>query len=165
MIIKINPNLNNSQKISFSKEKKDLAEGYTVPAPRIMSEQTPEIQPEQYQPYSKTQPKGFVSKVSYGWINLTQGVSGLLKGVIYGFLAGTTIAGADYLIAGSKKLAKGSLKGEGAFKPKNVMSKKGKILSYVAAGVVLLSNLIIAKLKANRKTANVDHMLYDGHRG
>lgn len=94
-------------------------------------------------------PKGIIAKVAYAWINFSEGTKGILKGLFYGGLTGGVIAGGDKIVSKFKK------------KP---MGKIGKILAPIAGVVVFAYQFIMARLTANQRTANVDHMLYDGHR-
>lgn len=95
-------------------------------------------------------PKGILAKVAYAWINFSEGTKGILKGLFYGGLAGGVLYGGDKIVSRMKE------------KP---VGKVGKILAPVVGAIILAYHIIMARLTANQRTANVDHMLYDGHRG
>lgn len=108
--------------------------------------------------------KGAVASTAYAWVNVTEAIKGILKGTIYGFLTGTAVAGFDLIKSGTKKYKKGQIHFSELWNRKKAMSKTGKVLSFVAAGLVFVGHLVNAKLNINKRTANVDHMLYSGHR-
>lgn len=113
----------------------------------------------------QTTAKGVLANIAYAWVNLAEGAKGFIKGIFYGALAGTLVAGANMLYSGIKKYkANKDFKLKYILNRKKAMSKTGKFLAPAVAGVVFVSNLVLAKLKANQRTANVDHMLYEGHR-
>ncbi|MFA7658226.1 MAG: hypothetical protein WCY19_02210 [Candidatus Gastranaerophilaceae bacterium] len=161
MVITFNPKINYSQKASFGEGQPT---GATAPA-----EQT--VQPAEK---TKTTAKGFIAKTAYAWVNLAEGTKGVIKGLFAGFITGTAIAGADWLVSGLKNVFKPNQsivltskfeRFKNMFKhPKAQLGKYGKIVAPIFAGLVLVGNLIAARLKANKRTANVDHMLYEGHR-
>lgn len=113
---------------------------------------------------SKTTPKGVIAKAGYGWVNTVEASKGIVKGLWYGFLTGTVVAGLSCIRSGLKKYKNKEIKFLEMFNPKKAMSTTGRVMSYVAAGLVLVGNMVLAKLRANQRSANVDHMLYDGHR-
>lgn len=95
------------------------------------------------------EPTGIIGKVAYAWINFSEGTNGIFKGLVYGALTGGVIAGCDKIVA--------KIKGR-------PMGKVGKIVAPIVGVIVLGYHMIMARLTANQRTANVDHMLYDGHR-
>ena len=172
MAITFNPQINYSKRTSANQSFGDapLAENALAATPPP-TQTAPSAQPTQA---PKRTAKGFIAKVAYAWVNLVEGTKGIVSGLLAGFAAGTTVAGADWLISGLKKTFK---PGEGAvltsklerfkdmFKhPKAQLGKFGKIGAPIIAVGVLAAHLISARLKANQRTANVDHMLYEGHR-
>ena len=166
MAITFNPQINYSERPSFGND--SLAEN----ALALTSTKTASVtQPTQA---PKKTVKGFIAKIAYAWVNLVEGTKGIVSGLLAGFAAGTFVAGADWLISGLKKTFKS---GEGEvlaskferfkdmFKhPRAQLGKFGKIVAPIVAVGVLVTHLISARLKANQRTANVDHMLYEGHR-
>lgn len=158
MLIKVTPKVSYNNQPAFSNE------NLNVTTPDIDKKRT---LTEQYQKSAKKSRgiKGVAADISYAWVNVAEGFKGVVKGLWYGFLAGTLTAGISAHLA-ANKLNKKEGKAIGLlerFSPKN-MTKSTKILSGVVAGGVFVWNLIWAKMKANQRTANVDHMLYTGHR-
>jgi len=107
--------------------------------------------------------KGAAAGVAYTWVNIAEVAKGVVKGLFYGFLTGTVIAGANILRYGGKKVKSGEIKPIQRLSRKAI-TKSGKVWSWIVAGGVFLGNLALARLRANKRTANVDHMLYEGHR-
>lgn len=111
--------------------------------------------------------RGFISKLAYAWINLSEGARGVVNGLVSGAIVGTIVGGSDWLVSGLKKAAssKNDFKFADMFKhPTKALSKVGKIYAPIMAGTFFVTNLILAKLEANKRTANVDHQLYTNHR-
>lgn len=168
MTITINPNLNYTNKIAFREgENKSLIDN-NVSNDALSKTATTEKPVVSSVDNKSVKPRGFLSKVAYAWVNATEGVKGLLKGLFYGFLTGTVVAGIATVKNGIK-IFNTKPRPEGfnllsILNPKKSLGKSGRRWSWAAAGVVAAAHLVIAKLKANKRTANVDHMLYDGHR-
>lgn len=156
MLINITPKLNYSNKITYCSEnlnaiKPDLNKNTTTEKTQNPAKKSAGF-------------RGFIANISYAWVNVAEGFKGLVKGAWYGFLAGTAVAGISTIHSVNKRIKQGEKLGFFAkLDPKNI-SKGGKVLSWVTAGTVLLGNLIWASMKANQRTANVDHALYTGHR-
>lgn len=119
-------------------------------------------------PVKKTPVRNFFANIAYGWINLSEGVRGVANGLLSGVLTGTMLGAGDWLITGIKRLNKNHLEHitfkQMFTKPKSALSKVGKYWAPAAAVAMFASNLIMARLDANKRTANVDHQLYTGHR-
>lgn len=157
MSMKVIPILNRKNQIAFSNQNLNV----TTPDADKKHSHT-----EQYQkPTSKPRGlKGVAADVSYAWVNVAEGFKGVAKGLWYGFLVGTLTAAISAQRVAKKRIAKGESIGLlERFALKNI-TRPTKILSGVVAGGVFVWNLIWAKMKANQRTANVDHMLYTGHR-
>lgn len=136
-------------------------------AQKNMQEQTVAAPPAQTSTATSAQPKPslikrMIAKIAYGWINLSEFARGLTAGVIVGGITGTGLAAADLLVSGVKNIK--DLGFKQAFKPSNSLGKVGKILAPITSLVVLVGFMINAKLNANKRTANVDHAIYTGHR-
>lgn len=157
MPIMVISNLNSHNKIAFQNQNVNLAKPDADKKNKI-------TEPSKQQPKKSTGIRGVAAGVSYAWINLTEGIKGLVKGAWYGFLAGTLTAGISAHFSAKNRIKKGEKIGLlERYKPKN-MTKTTKVLSWAVAGAILVWNLILAKMRANQKTANVDHALYTGHR-
>lgn len=157
MPITLTPQLNLAKKVTFRSENMNVTES-NIDKKKKIREQTKQQQKK------STGVRGIAAGISYAWINLTEGIKGLFKGAWYGFIAGTLTAGISAHFSAKNRIKKGEKIGLiERFKPKH-MTKTTKILSWVVAGAVLVWNLILAKMRANQKTANVDHALYTGHR-
>lgn len=157
MAITFNPNVNYSPKIAFQADKLDLSASNSLSAVASEAVKANTEQPQK-------QKKGFFASIAYAWVNFIEGTKGIVKGLVAGALTGTAVAGTDWIVSGYKKHARKEIKFAEMFNRKKAMSKKGKILAPVSAALVFVGYLISARLKANKRTANVDHMLYDGHR-
>lgn len=179
MTIAVNPKLNYSNNIAFKNIEKPDSNSHekaqnlvSTRASQAIRETHPQAYPQPYgqptysTPYKEQHSgvKGAVANTAYAWVNVTEALKGLLKGTIYGFLTGTAVAGFDMIKSGTKKYKQGQIHFSELWNRKKAMSKTGKVLSFVAAGIVFVGHLINAKLKINKRTANVDHMLYSGHR-
>lgn len=177
MTIAVNPKLNSSNNIAFKNMEKP--DSNHQKAENIVSTRASQVIQGTYsEPYNKTYSKSYVAKnteqpsgikgavanTAYAWVNVTEAIKGILKGTIYGLLTGTAIAGFDMIKSGTKKYKKGQIHFSELWNRKKAMSKTGKVLSFVAAGLVFVGHLVNAKLNINKRTANVDHMLYSGHR-
>ncbi len=104
-----------------------------------------------------------VSKTAKFFTNISEMTKASAKAVGYGTMtAGATFAGFWIFGAVPRTVKNGSLE---AFKsPIKSLSTRGKIIT-IAAGVLVAGiELIKGKLRANQKTANVDHQLKTGHR-
>ncbi len=90
---------------------------------------------------------------------------GTFKAIAYGFLAGTAVAGWAWM---TKTLPQAFSKGSSVksvfANPAKSIGWKSNLLAGTAALAVAAYQLVKAKLKANQRTANVDHQLYTGHR-
>lgn len=113
---------------------------------------------------SSTSPKGIVAKLGYAWVNFSEGTKGFIKGIFYGMLTTVGICLYKTVKLSFKKYKNKEIKFSEMFHYKKVMTKPAKFLAVMAGGTVFAANLVIATLKANQRSANVDHMLYDGHR-
>lgn len=170
MQVRLNPEYNKTR-IRFGNENSDLNENdIALQVTKNPLEYQNEIQERpQISPEQKNKPKGLLSKIAYGWVNFVEATKGLAKGLFYGLLSGTVVAGANWIYSGIKKYRRGNKNGvkiklSELLNRNKTMTRTGKIASYITAGVVFVAHIILAKLKANKRTANVDHMLYDGHR-
>lgn len=156
MPIKITPKLNYSNKITYGNESLNATKPDVNKNTTTENRQKPAKKP--------TSIRGFIANISYAWVNVAEGFKGVLKGAWYGFLAGTAVAGISTIRSVNKRIKQSEKLGFFAkLNPKNI-SKGGKALSWITAGTVLIGNLIWARMKANQRTANVDHALYTGHR-
>lgn len=170
MTITINPKINYSNNIAFKNIEKPDSQSHEKAQNIVSNRASQVIQDAQPQPYSQSYTeqhsgvKGAVANTAYAWVNVTEAIKGILKGTIYGFLTGTAVAGFDMIKSGTKKYKKGQIQFSELWNRKKAMSKTGKVLSFVAAGLVFVGHLVNAKLNINKRTANVDHMLYSGHR-
>lgn len=165
MEVKLNPNMNQIPKTSFTsqeKNKTELNKSANLSLPTSSKDFNKEASVSEE---SKSKPKGFISKIAYAWVNLSEGIKGLAVGFTYGALAGSIFAVGNSIYSMRNRIKTKEAKfSEAILHPIKSMSTTGKVLSFVVGGVVLAGNLVIAKLKANKRTADVDHMLYDGHR-
>lgn len=157
MSIKVTPKVNYSNQLAFSNE------NLNVTTPDIDKKNA--LTEQNQRPAKKPRGiKGVVADVSYAWVNVAEGFKGVVKGAWYGFLAGTLTAGISAYYSAKKPNPNGKTLGLlERFSPKK-MTRTTKVLSGIVAGGVFVWNLIWAKMKANQRTANVDHMLYTGHR-
>lgn len=159
MAITFNPQIKYAQKTSFR-------------ANEIQREKTqeknfindPEITPKNLNQDTTKSSNGLLANIAYVWVNLTEGTKGLIKGVFYGLLTGGIIATATSIKSGLNKFHNKQIKFLEMFNPRKTISKKNAVLATIAAATVFAGNLILARLRTNSKTANVDHMLYEGHR-
>lgn len=154
MAVTLNPQINYSPKVITKNDENKAS----------LSKPIADVEPTQSPEKPKSTVKNAAANIAYAWVNLAEGSKGLLKGIFYGFLAGTLVAGLNMIRSGWKKY-----KNEGKpllemFNRKKSMSKTGRILAPVTAGAVFVWNIILARLKINQRTANIDHQLYEGHR-
>ncbi len=109
--------------------------------------------------------RNFIANVAKFFATTTEMVKGTVKGTAYGLTTGAAILTGGWLFgalpSGFRK--GGSLK-EVCKHPLKSIGTKSKIIAGVAAFAVGAYHVIAAKLKANQKTANVDHQLKTGHR-
>ncbi len=150
MPISFNPQVNFSQKTSFKEAPASTA---TKPAQQPVSENVVAQKP-------KKTFKGFLANIAYFWVNMAEATKGVLSGLIAAGITGTAIAGVDTIVSGINKKAFF----KGIRHPKTVMGVFGKVIAPVVAVGVFAGNLIAARLRANQRTAKVDHALYEGHR-
>lgn len=121
-----------------------------------------------YIPQENKKSSGFredISKVAKFFTTLSEMTKATIKAVGYGTAtAGISLAG-FWAFGTLPRSAKTWKTFVSAFKnPVKNISKKGKIISTVAALGVASYQLIKGKLKSNQRTANVDHQLKTGHR-
>ena len=153
MVVNLNPQIAISSKPAF---KQNVNTSFTADNSTTAPQSAPAQKPV----------TGFLSKVAYAWINLSEGTKGVIKGILGGFAVGTTIAAIDKFKSLFKKTEGVTfLQKLNVFKnPTKGLGKLGKVVAPIAAGVVFIANIISARLTANKRTANVDHQLYEGHR-
>ena len=149
MAVTFNPQLKMTSNVAFKQS--ETATAKPSAAPLI----TP-AKPEEKQPAVAN----FASKVAYAWINLTENAKGIVKGAFAAAFVGTTIAGVDTIISGVNKKAYKEI----FTKPTKAMGPVGKVVAPIVSAAVFAGYLVSARLKANKKTANVDHQLYTNHR-
>lgn len=156
MAITLNPQLKMTSNIAFKQGEGAPAAATPVQSPAVSTVPTA---------VEKEAPKkhkvaNAASNMAYAWINMTEGVKGVAKGVVAGALVGTGIAAADTVISGIGKKAYKQI----FTAPAKAMGAVGKFVAPVVSLLVLGGYMIAAKLNANKKTANVDHQLYTNHR-
>jgi len=86
------------------------------------------------------------------WVGLSGMGKGITKGLIAGFFAGTAVAACDIIISVFKNPLNAFKE---TFKPMKLRSKTGKILAPAVAAFIFIENIIVAKLKINKKRAEV----------
>ena len=88
-----------------------------------------------------------------------------LKGSAYGLLSGAAVLGGSWLFGALPRGFRkgGSLKDVCTHPLKNI-GTKSKVVAALVTLAVGSYHIVAAKLKANQKTANVDHQLKTGHR-
>lgn len=109
--------------------------------------------------------RNFIANVAKFFATTTEMVKGTVKGTAYGLASGAAILGGSWLFSA---LPRGFRKG-GSIKdicknPLKNIGTKSKVIAGVATLAVGSYHIIAAKLRANQKTANVDHQLKTGHR-
>ena len=150
MAITFNPQTTISSNLAFK-------QNTNVSAPQADSTSTAPQEP------AKKPVTGFLAKMAYAWINLSEGTKGVVKGAIGGLAVGTLIAGVDKT-ASLFKTIDGMTFLDKIKHPTKGLSKYGRVIAPIAAGVVFIANVVSARLTANKRTANVDQQLYTGHR-
>ena len=109
--------------------------------------------------------RNFIANVAKFFATTTEMVKGTIKGTAYGITTGAAVLTGGWLFgalpAGFRK--GGSLK-EVCKHPLKSIGTKSKVAAGLATLAVGAYHIIAAKLKANQKTANVDHQLKTGHR-
>lgn len=115
-------------------------------------------------PQKKHSFKDYIANTAKFFVTTSEMVKGTVKGLLYGLAAGGSILGASWLFGALPNgIRKGAL--QNVFKsPLKSLSTKSKAIAAVAALGISTCHIIAAKLKANQKTANVDHQLKTGHR-
>ena len=114
----------------------------------------------------KKQPfRNFIAGVAKFFATTTEMVKGTVKGTAYGLTTGAAVLAGSWLFgalpSGFRK--GGSLK-EVCKHPLKSIGTKSKVVAGLATLAVGAYHIIAAKLRANQKTANVDHQLKTGHR-
>ncbi len=106
-----------------------------------------------------------LSKIAKFFTTLSEMTKATVKGVAFGGVTGAAFLSGFWLF---KALPKGFRKGQSltnVFKhPLKSIGTKGKVISGIAALAVASAHIIKGKLRANQRTANVDHQLKTGHR-
>lgn len=106
-----------------------------------------------------------VADVAKFFVSTSEMTKATVKGGIYGFLAGTTVAGYKFVTKVLPDTFKEGNSILNAFKhPAKSIGRKGNLAAVGVAVGVFLGNILMGKLRANQRTANVDHQLYTGHR-
>lgn len=109
--------------------------------------------------------RNFIANVAKFFATTTEMVSGTFKGVGYGAATGGSILGVSWLFGALPKgFRKGGSLKEVCKNPIKSISTKSKVIAGIAAVGVLAAHIVVAKLNANQKTANIDHQLKVGHR-
>ncbi len=109
--------------------------------------------------------RNFIANVAKFFATTTEMVKGVFKGTAYGLTTGAAILGGSWLFGALPKgFRKGGSLKEVCKNPLKSLSTKSKVIAGAAGLAVLAFHTIAAKLKANQKTANVDHQLKTGHR-
>ena len=113
--------------------------------------------------------KTFKDRISDVWkflsVTNTMVASGI-KGLIYGAITGAVFMSGSWVFKSLPKAftKEGPKLWDTIRHPIQHIGKTGKIIAGVAAGSVLVFNLIKGKLDANQNTAVIDHKLKTGHR-
>lgn len=157
MQITFNPASNNLKSISFGIENLDKN---NLEYSKKYSDKTTKKKTDK----TNTSPKGILAKLGYAWVNFSEGTKGIFKGIFYGVLTSAAFSTYKTLSSGIKKYKQKEIKFSEIFNYKKTLSKSAKVLTVFLGAAVFMANLVIATLKANQRSANVDHMLYDGHR-
>lgn len=106
-----------------------------------------------------------ISNIAKFFVNLNEMTKASLKAVGYGALTAVgTMTGYWALGAFPRGFKEGNSVKDVFKHPIKNISKKGKVVSAVAALGVASYHLIKGKLVSNQRTANVDHQLKTGHR-
>ncbi len=106
-----------------------------------------------------------VADVAKFFVSTSEMTRATVKGAISGFLAGTLVAGYKFVTKVLPNTFKEGNSILNAFKnPAKSIGTKGNLTAVGVAVGVFLGNIVLGKLRANQRTANVDHQLYTGHR-
>ena len=108
--------------------------------------------------------KDFIADTAKFFVTTTEMVKGTFKGIVYGLTAGVSVLGASWLFGTLPKAFGNGVLKEALKSPLKSIGKKSKITAGLAAIGIGAYHVIAAKLKANQRTANVDHQLKTGHR-
>lgn len=146
------------------------------------SEKTSEVEKKKYSF------KTFIADVASAWINFKEITKGVFKGLFGGFVAASAVVFTDKISAGLKALKAFNKNPEMVSESVKKLSKlgkakdsvirsvdvfkaafakgttKGKVIAGLIGAAVFAGYVIAARLRANLKTANVDHALHEGHR-
>lgn len=104
----------------------------------------------------QSEAKKILTQTTHAWIDFTETAKGVASGLVYGFLAGSFVAGINMITSGIKKVKSKEIKPLQILNPKVAMSKGGRTLSYVAAGTIFAYHVLISISKANKKNAVID---------
>lgn len=109
--------------------------------------------------------KEAIADIAKFFTSTNEMTKGSIKAAAYGFIAGTAVAGWKWVTKALPKAfsKNGSLK-EVIKHPAKSIGWKANLLAGTAALGVASYQIIKAKLTANKKTADIDHQLYTGHR-
>ena len=109
--------------------------------------------------------RNFIANVAKFFATTTEMVKGTIKGSAYGILSGAAVLGGSWLFGALPRGFRkgGSLKDVCTHPLKNI-GTKSKVVAALVTLAVGSYHIVAAKLKANQKTANVDHQLKTGHR-
>ena len=93
-------------------------------------------------------------------------IGATFKGLFYGAMTGAATLGLSWVFNSlPQAFAKEGPKFVNVLtKPLKYIPKSGKIIAAITGLAVLATNLVMGKLKANKRTADVDHQLNVGHR-
>lgn len=108
--------------------------------------------------------KDFIADTAKFFVTTTEMVKGTFKGIFYGAAAGASVFGASWLFGTLPKAFGNGVLKEALKSPLKSIGKNSKITAGLAALGICAYHVIAAKLKANQRTANVDHQLKTGHR-
>ena len=108
--------------------------------------------------------KDFIADTAKFFVTTTEMVKGTFKGIVYGLTVGVSVLGVSLLFGTLPKAFRNGTLKEALKSPIKSMGTKSKVLAGAAALGIGTYHFIAAKLKANQRTANVDHQLKTGHR-
>ena len=109
--------------------------------------------------------RNFIANVAKFFATTTEMVKGTFKGAGYGVATGGGILAVGWLFGALPQgFRKGGSLKEVCKNPIKSIGTKTKVGAAVATVAVLAGHVIAAKLKANQKTADIDHQLKVGHR-
>ena len=105
---------------------------------------------------------GFVAKCANFYLNTTTVTGGVFKGIFDGLAVGTGIAAVNTIyracfVENVKFL-------DALMHPTRALGKIGKVVAPIVATLVMGVDIVSSVLRANKKTADVDHELRTGHR-